>query len=185
GAFYGPKIDFHLLDSLGRTWQCGTVQLDFQMPERFDLNYTGEDGQKHRPVMIHRTAFGSMERFIAILTEHFGGAFPTWLAPVQVKVLPITERQHKYAVYLAADLREAGIRVEVDERNEKIGYKIREARLERVPYMLVVGDQEQERGTVALRERGKGDQGAADFLAFKRRLRKEIAERSLTLSGGM
>ncbi len=181
GAFYGPKIDFHLKDSLGRTWQCGTIQLDFQMPERFDLTYVGEDGQKHRPVMVHRTAFGSMERFIAILTEHFAGAFPSWLAPVQVKIMPITERQHKYAAFLAKDLKSAGLRVEVDDRNEKIGYKIREARNERVPYMLVVGDKEQEQGAVSLWIRGKGDQGTVNFLSFKRRLKEEVAERRLTL----
>ncbi len=181
GAFYGPKIDFHLKDSLGRTWQCGTIQLDFQMPERFDLTYVGEDGQKHRPVMVHRTAFGSMERFIAILTEHFAGAFPSWLAPVQVKILPITERQHRYAAFLADDLKSAGLRVEMDDRNEKIGYKIREAQNERVPYMLVVGDKEQEQGAVALRIRGKGDQGTVNFLGFKRRLKEEVAKRHLTL----
>lgn len=181
GAFYGPKIDFHLKDSLGRTWQCGTIQLDFQLPERFDLTYVGEDGQKHRPVMVHRTAFGSMERFIAILTEHFAGAFPSWLAPVQVKIMPITERQHKYAAFLAEDLKSAGLRVEVDDRNEKIGYKIREARNERVPYMLVVGDKEQEQGAVSLWIRGKGDQGTVNFLSFKRRLKEEVAERRLAL----
>jgi threonyl-tRNA synthetase len=177
GAFYGPKIDFHLEDSIGRTWQCGTIQLDFQLPERFDLNYIGEDGQKHRPVMIHRVAFGSIERFIAILTEHFAGAFPTWLSPVQVKILPITDRQHKYAQFLADDLKEAGIRVEVDARNEKIGYKIREAQMEKVPYMLIVGDKEQEQGAVALRVRGKGDQGVVNFIGFKRDLQEEIKER--------
>ena len=179
GAFYGPKIDFHLQDSLGRTWQCGTIQLDFQMPERFDLTYVGEDGQKHRPVMVHRTAFGSMERFIAILTEHFAGAFPSWLSPVQVKILPITDRQHKYAEFLANDLKSAGIRVESDLRSEKIGFKIREARNERVPYMFVIGDKEQEMGSVALRIRDKGDRGAVNFLAFKRLLLEEVAGRRL------
>lgn len=177
GAFYGPKIDFHLEDSIGRTWQCGTIQLDFQLPERFDLTYVGEDGQKHRPVMIHRVAFGSIERFIAILTEHYAGAFPAWLSPVQVKVLPITERQHHYAEYLANDLKEAGIRVEVDARSEKIGYKIREAQLEKVPYMLILGDKEQEQGAVALRARGKGDLGLSNYLTFKRELLDEIRER--------
>lgn len=177
GAFYGPKIDFHLEDSIGRTWQCGTIQLDFQLPERFDISYIGEDGQKHRPVMIHRVAFGSIERFIAILTEHFAGAFPTWLAPVQVKILPITDRQHKYAEFLANDLKEAGVRVELDARNEKIGYKIREAQVEKVPYMLIIGDKEQEMGTVALRVRGKGDQGTVNYLEFKRSLQEEIAQR--------
>ena len=181
GAFYGPKIDFHLMDSLGRTWQCGTIQLDFQLPERFDLTYVGEDGQKHRPVMIHRTAFGSIERFIAILTEHFAGAFPTWLAPVQVKILPITERQHAYAHYLAKDLQADGIRVEVDDRSEKIGYKIREAQVQKIPYMMVLGDKEQEQGAIALRVRGKGDQGLTNYLSFKRELKKEIAERKNTL----
>lgn len=177
GAFYGPKIDFHLEDSIGRTWQCGTIQLDFQLPERFDLTYIGEDGQKHRPVMIHRVAFGSIERFIAILTEHYAGAFPAWLSPVQVKVLPITERQHQYAQYLANDLKEAGIRVEVDPRSEKIGYKIREAQLEKVPYMLILGDKEQEQGAVALRARGKGDLGLSNYLTFKRELLEEIKDR--------
>ena len=177
GAFYGPKIDFHLEDSIGRTWQCGTIQLDFQLPERFNLTYVGEDGEKHRPVMIHRTAFGSIERFIAILTEHFAGAFPVWLSPVQVKVLPITDRQHQYAKYLADDLKQAGIRVELDDRSEKIGYKIREAQMEKIPYMLVVGDKEQEQGAVALRVRGKGDQGIANYLGFKRQLTEEIKER--------
>jgi len=177
GAFYGPKIDFHLEDSIGRTWQCGTIQLDFQLPERFDLTYVGEDGEKHRPVMIHRVAFGSIERFIAILTEHFAGAFPTWLSPVQVKVLPITDRQHPYAKFLADDLKEAGIRVELDDRNEKIGYKIRAAQLEKVPYMLIVGDKEQEQGAVALRVRGKGDQGVTNFLGFKRQILEEIKEK--------
>ena len=169
GAFYGPKLDFHLEDSLGRTWQCGTIQLDFQMPERFDLTYTGADGEKHRPVMIHRVAFGSIERFIGILTEHFAGAFPTWLAPVQVKILPITDRTHETAQALLAQLDSAGIRAEVDDRNEKIGYKIREAQLEKVPYMLIVGDKEAESGTVAVRSRKDGDRGtmpAADFIAM-------------------
>jgi len=182
GAFYGPKIDFHLKDSIGRTWQCGTIQLDFQMPERFDMSYVGEDGQKHRPVMIHRTAFGSMERFIAILTEHFAGAFPTWLAPVQVRILPITQRQYDLAASLAAELKSDGIRAEADERNEKIGYKIREAQNERIPYMLVVGDKEQETGEIALRIRGKGEAGTVSFSAFRQALLAELAERRLTLS---
>lgn len=177
GAFYGPKIDFHLRDSIGRTWQCGTIQLDFQMPEKFDLTYIGEDGQKHRPVMIHRVAFGSIERFIGILTEHFAGAFPTWLSPVQVKILPITERQKAYADKLYQELFDVGIRVEVDGRSEKIGYKIREAQLEKVPYMLVIGDKEMETGTAALRKRGEGDQGAIDFAGFKEKLLHEINER--------
>lgn len=177
GAFYGPKIDFHLRDSIGRTWQCGTIQLDFQMPEKFDLTYIGEDGQKHRPVMIHRVAFGSIERFIGILTEHFAGAFPTWLSPVQVKILPITERQKAYADKLYQELFDAGIRVELDGRSEKIGYKIREAQLEKVPYMLVVGDKEMETGKAALRKRGEGDQGIIDFAGFKEQLLAEVNER--------
>jgi threonyl-tRNA synthetase len=175
GAFYGPKIDFHLRDSIGRTWQCGTIQLDFQLPEKFDLTYVGEDGQKHRPVMVHRTAFGSIERFIGILTEHYAGAFPTWLAPVQVKVLPIAERHAPYAKKLADDLFKANVRVELDDRNEKIGYKIREAQLEKVPYMLVVGDKEMENNTVAVRKRGQGDQGTVDYETFKKDLIQEIA----------
>lgn len=178
GAFYGPKIDFHLRDSIGRTWQCGTIQLDFQMPERFDLTYVGEDGQKHRPVMLHRTCYGSIERFIGILTEHYAGAFPAWLAPVQVKVLPITERQAAYAKELAADLSRCGIRVETDDRSEKIGYKIREAQMEKVPYMLVVGDKEMEQKTVALRKRGEGDKGTIAFAEFKDVLLEEIKSKS-------
>jgi len=177
GAFYGPKIDFHLRDSIGRTWQCGTIQLDFQMPEKFDLTYIGEDGQKHRPVMIHRVAFGSIERFIGILTEHFAAAFPTWLAPVQVKILPITERQKDYADKLYQDLFDAGVRVEVDARSEKIGYKIREAQLEKVPYMLVVGDKEMENRTVSLRKRGEGDKGTIELASFKEELLAEIKAR--------
>ena len=168
GAFYGPKLDFHLTDCLGRTWQCGTIQLDFQLPERFELEYTGEDGAKHRPIMIHRVVFGSIERFIGILTEHFAGAFPLWLSPVQVKVLPISERHHEYAQKVAAELEAAGLRVEADLRNEKIGYKIREAQLQKTPYMLVVGDKEAETGTVSVRGRKDGDIGAmavADFAA--------------------
>ena len=168
GAFYGPKLDFHLTDCLGRTWQCGTIQLDFQLPERFELEYTGEDGAKHRPIMIHRVVFGSIERFIGILTEHFAGAFPLWLSPVQVKVLPISERHHEYAQKIAAELEAAGLRVEADLRNEKIGYKIREAQLQKTPYMLVVGDKEAETGTVSVRSRKDGDIGAmavADFAA--------------------
>ena len=167
GAFYGPKIDFHLKDSIGRTWQCGTIQLDMLMPERFDLNYIGEDGQRHRPVMIHRVAFGSMERFIGILIEHYAGAFPAWIAPVQVKILPITDRNVEYAKKLAAELKELDVRVEVDERSEKIGYKIREAQMEKVPFMLVLGDKEQEAGAVAVRVRGKGDVGTMAFDAFR------------------
>ena len=171
GAFYGPKLDFHLADSLGRTWQCGTIQLDMQLPERFELEYTGEDGQKHRPVMIHRVVLGSIERFIGVITEHFAGAFPTWLSPVQVKLLPITDRAAAYADQVAAALDAAGFRVETDHRNEKIGKKIREAQLEKVPYMLVVGDKEAEDGTVSVRHRAEGDLGVmsqADFIAMLR-----------------
>ena len=167
GAFYGPKIDFHLRDSIGRTWQCGTIQLDMLMPERFDLTYVGEDGGRHRPVMIHRVAFGSMERFIGILIEHYAGAFPAWIAPVQVKVLPITDRTIGYAKKIASSLKELEIRVEVDERSEKIGYKIREAQMEKIPYMLVLGDKEEEAGVVAVRVRGKGDVGSMSYDAFR------------------
>ena len=154
GAFYGPKIDFHLQDSIGRTWQCGTIQLDFQMPQRFELEYVGEDGAKHRPIMIHRAIYGSMERFIGILIEHYAGKFPVWLAPVQVKILPITDRTAAYAESVAEKLREKGLRVEIDGRNEKIGYKIREAKLEKVPYVVVVGDAEANEGTVNVNKRG-------------------------------
>jgi len=177
GAFYGPKIDFHLKDCLGRTWQCGTIQLDMQMPERFDLTYIGADGERHRPIMIHRTIFGSLERFIGILTEHFAGAFPVWLAPVQVKLLPIAERHAAYAKKLYNELFNAEIRVELDDRNEKIGYKIREAQAEKIPYMLVVGDKEMENGTVAVRTREGGDQGAMDFPAFVAKIKAEIASK--------
>jgi threonyl-tRNA synthetase len=169
GAFYGPKIDYHLRDCLGRTWQCATIQLDFQMPERFDLNYIGADGEKHRPVMVHRTLYGSIERFIGILIEEYAGAFPLWLAPVQVKVLAVTDRAHEYARSLAERFEAAGIRAEVDYRNEKIGYKIREAELEKVPYMAVVGDREVEAGEIALRKRGRIDLGtmsADQFIAM-------------------
>ena len=179
GAFYGPKLDFHLADSLGRTWQCGTIQLDFQLPERFELEYTGEDGQKHRPVMIHRALLGSIERFIGVITEHFAGAFPTWLSPVQVKVLPITDRAAAYADQVAAQLDQAGYRVEVDHRNEKIGKKIREAQLEKIPYMLVVGDKEAESGQVAVRARSKGDLGAMDFAAFLAHLKQVVDEKQM------
>ena len=173
GAFYGPKLDFHLADSLGRTWQCGTVQLDSQLPERFELEYTGEDGQKHRPVMLHRVVLGSIERFIGVITEHFAGAFPTWLAPVQVKVLPITDRAAAYADQVSAKLDALGYRVEVDHRNEKIGKKIRDTQLEKVPYMLVVGDKEAESGDVAVRNR-HGDQTVMSFDAFAAQLKEEV-----------
>lgn len=177
GAFYGPKIDFHLRDSLGRTWQCGTIQLDFQMPEKFDLNYVGEDGQKHRPVMIHRVLFGSIERFIGILIEHFAGAFPAWLAPVQACVLPITDRHLPYARKVMDSLEQNGIRVELDARNEKINYKIREAQAQKIPYMLVVGDKEAEQGAVAVRHRTQGDLGALPLSEFIDNLLREIEEK--------
>ena len=177
GAFYGPKIDFHLQDSLGRTWQCGTIQLDFQLPLRFQLEYTGADGEKHRPIMIHRVAFGSIERFIGILIEHFAGAFPTWLAPVQVKVLPISEKFLDYGEKVKKQLEEAGIRVELDVRSEKIGYKIREAQSQKIPYMLVVGAKEEEQNLVAVRTRLGGDQGQTKLDDFIARLKEEIALR--------
>ena len=166
GAFYGPKLDFHLADSLGRTWQCGTIQLDSQLPERFELEYIGEDGQKHRPVMIHRVVLGSIERFIGVITEHFAGAFPAWLAPVQVKVLPVTDRAAEYADQVASKLDNMGFRVDVDYRNEKIGKKIREAQMDKVPYMLVIGDRDMENGTVSPRHRADGDLGAMAFDEF-------------------
>lgn len=177
GAFYGPKIDFHLRDSIGRTWQCGTIQLDMQMPEKFDLTYVGEDGQKHRPVMIHRVAYGSMERFIGILIEHYAGAFPTWLSPVQVKILPITDRHVAYARELEEIMFEKEVRVAVDDRSEKIGYKIREAQVEKVPYILLVGDKEIESRSVAVRKRGQGDIGAQNADEFIANLLIEIAEK--------
>jgi len=179
GAFYGPKIDFHLKDSLGRTWQCGTIQLDFQMPERFDLTYITPEGGKARPVMVHRTAFGSIERFIGILTEHFAGAFPLWLSPVQVKILPITERNHGYSNKLKDMLFDENIRVETDERNEKIGYKIREAQMEKVPYMLVIGDKEEEAGTIAVRNRKDGKTETMSMDDFIEKLKKEIKSRTM------
>ncbi|MGI5971262.1 MAG: threonine--tRNA ligase [Oscillospiraceae bacterium] len=177
GAFYGPKIDFHLVDSIGRTWQCGTLQLDFQMPERFELEYTGPDGKEHRPVMIHRVVYGSMERFIGILIEHYAGAFPAWLAPVQVMVLPITDRVQEYAQSVADSLKKEGFSAETDFRNEKIGYKIREAQLQKIPYMLVVGDKEVENGTVSVRTRSGGDEGAMSLSDFAEKLKKEIEEK--------
>ena len=177
GAFYGPKIDFHLEDSIGRTWQCGTIQLDFQLPQRFELEYIGADGEKHRPIMIHRVAFGSIERFIGILIEHFAGAFPTWLAPVQVKVLPISEKYMDYANKVMNDLKDAGIRTEIDDRAEKIGYKIREARLQKIPYMLVVGAKEEEEGKVSVRSRFMGDEGAKDLNEFIDSVKEEIKNR--------
>ena len=171
GAFYGPKLDFHLADSLGRTWQCGTIQLDFQMPERFELEYIGEDGERHRPVMIHRALLGSIERFIGVITEHFAGAFPAWLSPVQVKILPVTDRAAEYAKSAAAQLDSEGFRVEVDSRNEKVGKKIREATLEKIPYMLVVGDRDMEAGTVSVRTRAGEDLGAMSLTDFGAMLR--------------
>jgi len=177
GAFYGPKIDFHLIDCLGRSWQCATLQLDFQMPERFELEYVGADGEKHRPVMIHRTILGSMERFIAVITEHYAGAFPLWLAPVQIAVMPITERTHEYAQRIADTLRDAGFRVETDCRNEKIGFKIREAQMQKIPYMLVLGDKEAESGLVTIRKRQEGDIGAMSLDDFVKKLTTEESER--------
>ena len=177
GAFYGPKIDFHLVDAIGRTWQCGTIQLDFQLPQRFELEYIGADGEKHRPIMIHRVCFGSIERFIGILIEHFAGAFPTWLAPVQVKVLPISEKYEEYAKSVKAALDAADIRSEIDLRSEKIGYKIREAQGQKIPYMLVVGQKEQADGTVSVRSRFKGDEGAEDLNVFIANIKAEITAR--------
>lgn len=179
GAFYGPKIDFHLEDSIGRTWQCGTIQLDFQMPQRFEAEYIGADDEKHRPIMIHRVAFGSIERFIGILTEHFAGKFPTWLAPVQVKVLPISEKFFDYGNEVMAELKANGIRCEMDERAEKIGYKIREARLERVPYMLVVGAKEEESKLVSVRSRFLGDEGQKSLADFMVDIKGEVASRQI------
>ena len=178
GAFYGPKLDFHLQDSLGRAWQCGTIQLDMQLPERFELEYTGADGEKHRPVMIHRVVFGSIERFIGVITEHFAGAFPVWLSPVQVKVMPITDRAADYAKSVAAKLDAAKVRVETDLRNEKIGYKIREAQMQKIPYMLVVGDKEAEAGTVSVRTRAGVDLGAMPLDEFMAKIGEEISTRS-------
>ena len=177
GAFYGPKIDFHLVDAIGRTWQCGTIQLDFQLPQRFELEYIGADGEKHRPIMIHRVAFGSIERFIGILIEHFAGAFPTWLAPVQVKVLPISDKYMDYAEKVKAALDAENIRAEVDTRSEKIGYKIREAQKNKIPYMLVVGQKEEEEGVVSVRSRFKGDEGQASLESFIENIKKEIVSR--------
>ena len=178
GAFYGPKLDFHIEDCLGRTWQCGTIQLDSQLPERFNLEYTGEDGQKHRPVMIHRVVFGSIERFIGVITEHFAGAFPLWLTPVQVKVLPVTDRAHEYAKGLSQKLVDAGIRAEDDCRSEKLGYKIREAQMQKIPYMLVVGDRDMENGTVSVRTRKGEDLGAMTLADFSAKLHEIVDSKS-------
>ena len=178
GAFYGPKLDFHLADSLGRTWQCGTIQLDMQLPERFELEYVGADGEKHRPVMIHRVVLGSIERFIGVITEHFAGAFPLWLTPVQIKVLPVTDRAHEYAKELNEKLNDAGLRCEVDLRSEKLGYKIREAQMQKIPYMLVVGDRDMENGTVSVRTRKGDDLGAMTPDEFLAKCLMEIATKS-------
>lgn len=179
GAFYGPKIDFHLVDAIGRTWQCGTIQLDFQLPQRFELEYIGADGEKHRPIMIHRVAFGSIERFIGILIEHFAGAFPTWLAPVQVKVLPISDKYSGYAESVRAALDDAGIRVELDTRSEKIGYKIREAQTNKIPYMVIVGQKEEEDGVVSVRSRFLGDEGQKNLDVFIADIQKEISDKTI------
>ena len=179
GAFYGPKIDFHLEDSIGRTWQCGTIQLDFQLPLRFELESTGADGEKHRPIMIHRVVFGSIERFIGILIEHFAGAFPTWLAPVQVKVLPISDKYLEYGMQVLEELRAAGIRAEIDTHAEKIGYKIRQSRLEKVPYMLIVGQKEEEDHKVSMRSRYDGDAGSMELSAFIEQVREEIRTKEI------
>lgn len=179
GAFYGPKLDFHLTDCLGRTWQCGTIQLDFQLPERFELEYVGSDGEKHRPIMIHRVVFGSIERFIGILTEHFAGAYPTWLAPVQVKLLPIADRHLDYLYEIKKRLEAEGIRCEVDDRSEKIGFKIRSAQLEKVPYMLLAGDKDIENGTISVRSRKNGDEGAFNPDDFLNRIIEEIKAKAL------
>ncbi len=181
GAFYGPKIDFHLEDCIGRTWQCGTIQLDFQLPQRFDLTYIGNDGEKHRPIVIHRVAFGSIERFIGILIEHFAGKFPTWLAPEQVRILPIAERHAEYAEKLAKQMKDKDIQVEVDSRNEKIGYKIREAQLQKVPYMIIVGDKEADTGTISVRSRDKGELGSQELESFITNVIDEIENRILTI----
>lgn len=174
GAFYGPKIDFHLEDSLGRTWQCGTIQLDFQLPMRFNAEYTGEDGEKHQPIMIHRVVFGSIERFIGIIIEHFAGKFPTWLAPVQIKVLPVSEKSHDYAASVYEKLKESGIRAEIDNRDEKIGYKIREAQLKKIPYMLILGENESSTGCVSVRSRDNGDLGSNNLDDFIKDIKAEI-----------
>ena len=179
GAFYGPKIDFHLVDAIGRTWQCGTIQLDFQLPQRFELEYQGADGEKHRPIMIHRVAFGSIERFIGILIEHFAGAFPTWLAPVQVKVLPISDKYADYAEKVRKQFDDAGIRVELDTRSEKIGYKIREAQMQKIPYMVIVGQKEEEEGVISVRSRFAGDEGQKSTDVFVAELKEEIASKTI------
>ena len=178
GAFYGPKIDFHIKDCLGRDWQCGTIQLDFQMPERFDLTYIGEDGEKHRPVMLHRVVFGSIERFMGVLIEHYAGAFPTWLAPVQVKILTISDKQKEYANSLSEKFLNLGIRAELDEREEKTGYKIREAQLQKIPYMLIIGDKEVESNSVGVRARKEGDIGQMSLDKFISKIQEEIESKN-------
>ena len=177
GAFYGPKIDFHLQDSIGRTWQCGTIQLDMQLPEKFNCEYTGEDGLKHRPVMIHRVVYGSIERFIGILIEHYAGSFPVWMAPNQVRVMPITDKQQAYAKEVNDKLFALGYRTQLDDRNEKIGKKIREAQVQKVPFMLIIGEKEAESGTVAVRQRHGGDLGAMSLEDFIARMQKNIDEK--------
>ncbi len=179
GAFYGPKIDFHLEDCIGRTWQCGTIQLDMQLPQQFDLSYIGSDGEKHKPVVIHRVAFGSIERFFGILVEHFAGKFPTWLAPVQVKIIPVADRHVEFSEGVKEKLTAAGFRVEVDSRSEKVGYKIREAQLEKNPYMLVIGDKEVEGADLAVRSRDEGELGTMALDKFIERVQQEIEEKSL------
>ncbi|MGL5347684.1 MAG: threonine--tRNA ligase, partial [Peptostreptococcaceae bacterium] len=177
GAFYGPKIDFHLRDCLGRTWQCGTIQLDMQLPQRFDINYVGQDGEKHRPVMIHRVAFGSIERFIGILIEHYAGKFPVWIAPTQVRILPISDKYNDYANQVKEALFAKGIRVEIDDRAEKTGFKIREAQLQKIPYMLIVGEKEAAENTVSVRSRDKGEVGSISLDEFLSTVLKEVEER--------
>ena len=177
GAFYGPKIDFHIEDSLGRSWQCGTIQLDFQLPQRFELEYIGSDGGKHRPIVIHRVIFGSIERFIGILIEHFAGKFPVWISPIQVKVLPISDSFMEYGHEVIDKLRKYGIRCEIDNRSEKIGYKIREARNERVPYMIIVGEKEKNHGNISLRSRDMGEEGSTSLEEFITRVLKEDQEK--------
>lgn len=179
GAFYGPKIDFHLEDSIGRTWQCGTIQLDFQLPQRFELEYIGSDNDRHRPIVIHRVIYGSIERFLGILIEHFAGKFPTWLAPVQVKVLPISNKFNEYSESIKKKLSENGIRVEMDYRDEKIGYKIREARNERIPYIIVVGEKEEKENTISLRSRKNGDEGTFKLESLIERISNEIRNKEL------
>ncbi len=179
GAFYGPKIDFHLEDSIERTWQCGTIQLDFQLPQRFELDYIGSDNENHRPIVIHRVIYGSIERFVGILIEHFAGKFPTWLAPVQVKVLPISNKFNEYSESIKKKLSENGIRVEMDYRDEKIGYKIREARNERIPYIIVVGEKEEKEDTISLRSRKNGDEGTFKLESLIERISNEIRNKEL------